>query len=517
MAGSISSLGLGSGTLSSDVIEKLRKADEGKFVKPYERRIKENETKTSDLNTLRGLAKELKMISDSLSNETSYADVDTKISGDTADIVAVPGARVQDFTLDVQQLAQKDIIQSGVGFASEDVALGINGSLDFTISGTEYKVELTGDETLKDLKDKIFEQTDGKVIASSLKVGTDANKPFSLIMKSVQSGTTNGFSVVDHTQKDGSNGVLNLTNVQTSQDAKFKMDGVEIVRSSNKIDDLIPGVTIQLKDAEKKDASGNITKSGKTLVSIKQNNEAIMDNVNKFVQKYNELIANLNTVTSFDAEKNVRGTFQGNSEMNDIKTQLKNTLINTSVTTSKTVDNKQVIHVTIMSDFGMSMNRDGTIELDSGALQSAVKNNFQSVKDFFQGTTKTEEKIVYDEDGNVVTLKDEDGNDILDENGNPIYKTESVAVSFESGLFSKLKDKLYDFTTTNNGLFKIIEDGLKSSNKSLATQLKYAKTNLDSKYDIMTKQFAAYDAMIAKMNAGFSSLEMMIKQSITSK
>ncbi len=450
MAGSISSLGLGSSTLTSDVIDKLKKADEAKFVKPFEKRLEENETQTSDINTLKGLAKELKAISDALSSETNYLDVETKVTGDTASVTALAGARVQNFTLDVTQLAQKEIKQS-VGFENETSALNISGDLLFDIGGDSYTVTLDGTENLKDIKDKIFDQTDGKVIASSLKVGGD--KPFSLVLKSAQTGSQNGFNVTG-----GASGTFGFTNIQSAQDAKFKLDGVEITRSSNKIDDLYAGVTIELKDTEKKDNAGNIIKSGKTSVSITQKTTNIIENVEKFVEKYNELFINLNTVTNFDAEKKVRGTFQGNNEMNDIKSQLRNSLI-----------------VANMDKFGISMERNGEITLDKGKLEGQIKSDFKGAKEFFQGT--------------------------LD----------------KPGLFTNVKNTLFDLTTSNNGLFKIIEDGLKSSSKNLGEELKNAKSNLDSKYEIMTKQFAAYDAMIAKMNAGFSSLEMMIKQSVTSK
>lgn len=451
MAGSISSLGLASGTLTSDVIDKLKAADKAKQVTPYETKIKQNETRTSDLNTLRTMTKELKSITESLSSETGYLNVEAKTSGDSATVTAEAGARVQSFELNVGKLAQKEIMQSKT-FASETAQQGLSGDLEFKIGDKSYTVTIESDMNLKTIQDKIFEGTDGKVIASSLKTGGD--EPFSLVLKSAETGKANGFTIEDGDMKTA----FNFTSKQTAQDAEFDYDGVRVTRSTNKIDDLISGVTINLKNAGEMDSDGVIT-NGKTTVSIKQETSNVVENVSKFVEKYNELIANLNTVTSYDSEKKVKGTFQGNNEMNDIKRQIKNSILVTSGS---------------LEDFGITLKRNGELELDKSKLEEQATKDFSKVKDFFKGT-----------DNSV-------------------------------GLFSNVNDSLYNLTTSNNGMFKLIEDSLETKNKNFKAALESAQTNLDNKYEIMTKQFAAYDAMISKMNASFSSLKMIIAQSTSS-
>lgn len=451
MAGTISSLGLASGTLTGDVIDKLKAADKAKQVTPYEKKIKNNETRTSDLNTLKKMANELKSLADNLSSETNYLDVNAKTTGDFASVTAQAGARVQSFDLNVGQLAQKQIDQSK-GFASETGALEMEGSLKFKIGEKTYEVEVKKTMNLKDVKDAIFDATEGKIIASSLKTG--GADPFSLVLKSTETGKANEFEVLN----EGLASEFGFTNKQKAQDAMFDYDGVRVTRSSNKIDDLISGVSIQLKNAGKIDADGKIT-DGKTTVNIEQKTSNIVENTEKFVEKYNELMRNLNTVTSFDAEKKVRGTFQGNNEINSIKQQIRNSLLVTNGS---------------MESFGFTLERSGEIKFDKSKLEHQIKTDFSKVKDFFQGTTE-----------------------------NP-------------GMFAKAKNTLYDLTTSNNGLFKLVEDDLKTNTKNLAAELKSAQKNLDSKYEIMTRQFAAYDAMISKMNASFASMKMMIQQSMKS-
>ncbi len=452
MAGSINSLGLGSGTLTSDVIDKLKKADESRTVKPIERKIKENTTRTSDLNTLKKMADELKNLSRSLSDSMGYLTRDTDTIGDSVGIVAETGTSVQSFNLDVKQIAQKQIVQSTGNFASENAKVG-TGTLTLTINGEEKNIEIKADMGLKDIKDAIYDQSGEKVIASVLNVGKDENgkDQFKLVLRSKEDGKEGAFEISGDMASalklvdDGSV----KAKIQDAQDAKFLYNGVEITRSSNKVTDLIPGVTM------------NINKLGETKVEIKQKTDDIVNNVEKFVEKYNELVKNLATVTGFDKEKKVKGTFQGNSEMNSIFRQIKDSLITTNG---------------VMSDFGLEINRHGELTFDKAKLSNKVKTDFDSVKSFFQGDDKVK------------------------------------------GMFSSVTDTLNSVTSSKRGgLFHLLETDLKDNSKRLQKNLMSSKKSLDSKYDIMMKQFAAYDAMIAKMNASFASMKMMIEQSVNGK
>ncbi len=470
MAGTINSLGLGSGTLTSDVIDKLKKADQGRTVKPLEIKIKENTTRTSDLNTIRKMADELKSLSHALSGEMGYLGRNTNLSGSSAQVIAQAGTSAQSFTIDVEQLAQKQITQSTKTFGSDSSALGFKGDVVIEVDGEEKTISITEDMSLKDIKDTIYEQSGENIVASALNVGKDADgkDQFKLVLRSKNDGDKGAFSI-----KSGTNGILdnlglvdikdadgNVTTsmtVQKAQNAKFKYNGVEVSRSSNKFDDLVIGITIKLQN------------TGKTEVDIKQDTKTVVENVEKFVEKYNELVKNLDTVTGFDSEKKVKGTFQGNSEMNSIFRQIKDSLITTNGA---------------MADFGIELNRHGELTLDKAKLENVAKTDFDSLKTFFQGTPADESK----------------------------------GTRGEIGMFTSVTKTLDSITShKRGGLFKAIETDLKENGKRLQKNLLSSKKSLDNKYDIMMKQFAAYDAMIAKMNASFASMKMMIQQSISTK
>lgn len=442
MAGAMSVLGLGSNSgLTGETIDKLKKVDNDSTVKPIEQKIKNNETRQSDLNTLKTIASSLKSITGSLSGEVNYLERDVKTTGNSATVTAESGTKVQTLDLDVKKLAQRDIYQSK-NFQATSTPLSA-GTLNIDIAGKSYSIDVSANTSLQDLKDKIYDATEGKVTASLLNVG--GNDPYKFILKSTDTGLANKMTISGSTATELGFGAA----IQNAQDSEVVYNGVTINRANNSIDDLIPGVKIKLNEV------------GKTTSDIAQKTANIGEKVEKFVEKYNELIANLQTVTKYDSKSKKSGTFQGNSDMNSVIRTLGNAITHNT-------------HGSLES-YGITMQRNGELKFDKSKLDTMLKNDFEKTKEFFSGTEKT------------------------------------------NGLFKDVDQALDKITTSKNGIFKGIETELKNKEKSLAKGLESAKERLDSKYDVMQKQFAAYDALIAKMNANFSALKSMIDAQSSSK
>lgn len=115
----LSSLGLGSsGVLSYDTIDSLRKVDESAILTPIDNKLTTNASKTSDLTVLSTLTTSLESITKSLSDELSYLKRSTTVSNAAVSVTTASGAMIQDFSIHVNALAQKDIYQSN-SFTSE--------------------------------------------------------------------------------------------------------------------------------------------------------------------------------------------------------------------------------------------------------------------------------------------------------------------------------------------------------------------------------------------------------------
>lgn len=113
MASSISSLGLGSdGVLSYDIIDKLKAVDEKTQLDPIDAKLTTNKSKQSDLSVLTTLTASLKSVTSTLSDEMSYLKRTTTVSNTAVSVTANSGSAIQDFSIHVESLAQRDIYQS---------------------------------------------------------------------------------------------------------------------------------------------------------------------------------------------------------------------------------------------------------------------------------------------------------------------------------------------------------------------------------------------------------------------
>ena len=81
--------------------------------------------------------------------------------------------------------------------------------------------------------------------------------------------------------------------------------------------------------------------------------------------------------------------------------------------------------------------------------------------------------------------------------------------STTDGVFTKLNDKMNDYIGYQK-LLSNFSDQLDDRKEALVSQYDKLKASLDARYEIMTKRFIAYDAMISRINSQFSSLQMMI-------
>ncbi len=247
---------------------------------------------------------------------------------------------------------------------------------------------------------------------------------------------------------------LGLSSVSAAQDANFTYNGVSVTRGTNDVDDLIVGVDIKLIN------------TGKTTIKISQNTDSIKDTINSFVSAYNDLIDNLNETTKYDPTTKQQGIFQGVSQIRGIKYDINNTVFN--------YDSKGVS----LADFGITQNSTGHLELDESVFDNKIQTDPNAVKDFFKGGTDTH---------------------------------------LEDGLFVKLNDKLGSIFMNSYSEVKLYKSYLDNDLKSLTDQKDAQTKQLDNKYNILAKKFAAYDKIISTFSTQSQSLQMQIQSFLTQK
>jgi len=357
--GALSSLGLGSqGVLTNDILDKLKAADRASMVNPITRRKFQMQDRSHELSNIKSKLSSLSSSITTLLNDDTYHATKTNTSGDSIDISASSTTKAQSFTINVKQLATRDIFESNDGFSSKDSELE-SGSITIQVGDNDsVSIDINDGDTLEDLVNNINEQMGGDVEASLLNVGGD--NPYRLIIKSANTGEANSLTISSDSDSF-SNDISRIGN--GAKDAVVEVDGIEVKRSSNKFDDVIDGVTFRAK------------KIGETTVDIEEDRSKFMDSMSDFVDQFNSVINTLKNDTKYNADTKSAGIFQGNSTVRGIIDKLQNIVYSTVSS-----DNKMAMN------FGLEMKRDGTLSLDKSKLEEAMKENPDQVKEFFKSS-----------------------------------------------------------------------------------------------------------------------------------
>ncbi|MBO0407667.1 lateral flagellar capping protein LafB [Aeromonas hydrophila] len=220
----------------------------------------------------------------------------------------------------VEQLAQSH--QVGLSLDSETAPLPADGVFSLTVKGKTIDIDLAAlpaGSTVKDLVSKINDAKDNPGVKATL-VRTDGK--VNMVLSSKDSGLENAISVNysgDATNSLGA-AISGKTDITKAQDARLRMGGdnpLTITSASNKIENVVDGLTLQLTKAQK---SGDAP----LLVNIEQDKEAVTGSLKKFVDSYNELVDELAKMTSSDPK--APGALSSDSGVRSLKSVLSNSV-----------------------------------------------------------------------------------------------------------------------------------------------------------------------------------------------
>ncbi|EAL3831866.1 flagellar filament capping protein FliD [Campylobacter upsaliensis] len=426
--GTLSSLGFASGVLTQETIDKLKKAEEAGRVEPYKKKVEENAAKQKDLTEIKTKLLAFQTAVSSLGDATAFAarKVSSSIKDNpAASLSADAGVALQSMKVNVTQLAEKDVYQSKA-LATDTGVINANlkneVKLTFFQNGKEYTVTIDKTTTYKDLADKISTASDGNIVAKIINTG---EKPdgYRLSLTSKETGEENAISFYPGskettTQPDGTTktkykenqeaknifknlgwelddsnkptdidknkkgyGIKDQTNhLKKAQNAEFTMDGIKMVRPSNTITDLAVGLTLTLN------------KTGEVNFEVQQDTEAVTKAMEDLVNAYNDLVANLNASTDFNSETGMKGTLQGVSEVNSIRSTLISALFDSvpveGVIKDKNGNNMNATVMLSMQDFGLKISESGNLSFIKSDFEKKMKEDISFAEGFFAGITK---------------------------------------------------------------------------------------------------------------------------------
>jgi flagellar capping protein FliD len=335
-------------------------------------------------------------------------------------------AAQQDLSFTVKQIAQADRFLSSPLQENFKVEAGI---YSFLIGKEEVSFDFKGG-TLKDFSDTL-NRRGRDLIQSSLIAVKSGTK--SLLIESKVTGEDNSliFSgaslalgadtgmIEVYNGEDGTQAQLRPLNaVSTARDAIVSMEGIEVYRPSNEIDDLLPGVTLKLKG----------TSDRPVRLQVEMDTEGVKDAIITFIGNYNRLMAEINVLTARSSFSELSGsayktnvdetvlneltylTADERAEMRNrlgvfnsdsTLSQIRNTLMRiVSDSYPNTAD--ESLNLLVQIGIGTDIRRTGGanpsklrgyLEIDEKILDSAIATNLPAVKQLF-GSDTTGDLIV---------------------------------------------------------------------------------------------------------------------------
>lgn len=449
----ISSLGVGSSILTQDVLDQLRKADDAKIITPITTKVTAETKKQDAFKIINASMKNFIDSIDAIKTQTLYNERKATVTGTSATVTAASNSDIGEFKLNVTQLATKQVEESGSFSAKTDTIANGAGSMTLNIDGTDFTINYDATTTLDGLKTLINDVAGDKVDATVVQMsGTD----FRLFISSANTGSTQNITITDNSAglKD-TRLTTGLTAVQTGIDANLTFNGQAITRTSNNITDLISGLDITLKEV------------GTSTVIVAQDRENFMKKVDSFVEKYNSVITELDKATKTSKTETDRGAFSAESTIKNMKQVIKDMFL--------TVGGG----VGYLSDYGFDVDKSGKMSVNKTTLNSKMDADADNVKAFFSGGTFTKTDL------STVTL---------------------------TGAFAEMSTTIKTYTDSNKILSEL-NNSISKKITDLNEQKTKATKRLDARYELLKKQYIAYDSVIAKLNKASSMFTQMANAS----
>ncbi len=307
------------------------------------------------LNTLRERMADLSRI-DLYERRTATSSVT-----DVATVTAAREAAEARYNINVINLAEAHRVRSEQFVEDGQLKdLDLEGTARIGL-GTELKaIEVVKGDTVADVARKINEADAGvtaRVVDGHLVIEAKETGAANEIQFQHDSGDAlwRELGIVD-----AGDAVIAANVLQEAQDAKFTVDGIEIERSSNTIDDVLAGVTLRLQG------------EGETVVEIKRDADAVVEAVRRFVEQYN-------SVMSFMSSRSGEGgVLRGDTLLMRIQFQLRSD-------TTSAIDAPDTAYNHLAS-VGISVDRHGHMSLDETKLREALAQNSASVQGLFAAT-----------------------------------------------------------------------------------------------------------------------------------
>lgn len=368
---SIVSSGIGSGLDIAGIVQQLVAA-EGQ---PVETRLGQQEVraqaKLSAFGSLKSALADVRDQLETLKNPAEFLVRKALSSNEDVFTAATTTAALPaSYSLEVVQLAQTQKLTSGA-FADADAVVG-TGTLTLAVGTQSMDLEITAENnTLSGIRDAINNSSDNPGVSATI---VNADSGSYLILTTDDTGSANTVTVTQAggdgglaaLEYDPNNGLSALTESQAAQDALIRIDGFDVVSSTNTFDGAVEGVSITVT---------GLTSGASTTLSVQNDLDAVKGLVNNFVESYNVLMSTLDSLTAFNAETELAAPLLGDSTVRSIRDQVRREM-STAVSDS-------TLPFNTLSEVGIEVQLDGKLSVDDTRLSTVLGQDFSKFGQLF--------------------------------------------------------------------------------------------------------------------------------------
>ena len=391
----IQSLGVGSGLLTSDLIDKIIASERSDTDTRMNTKKAELDAKVSAFGAIKSSVDALRTAAKALGDASTLL-INTATSSDTSSVGAAATNKAQSgvHTVEVDALARAHTLASK---RFDDITSVVgSGTLTFDFGTTTFANDGTyqsfaanparqsasividdTNDTLAGVRDAI-NAADIGVTANIVNDGAG----YRLVLTSDDLGASNGMQI---TAAEGTTAGLsaiafnasasapdtNMTQTVAAADAQATIDGIPITRTTNSVSDVVAGVTFNLQ----------ATNSGSpAVVTVAQDTSGIATKMQAFVDRYNDVRALTDKLTAYDATNNQPSLLTGDPTVLSIRNQLQR-LLSGSVGATGSV--KSLVDLGVTSD----QNNQYYLVLDASKLTAALAKDASGVQSLLASQT----------------------------------------------------------------------------------------------------------------------------------
>jgi flagellar hook-associated protein 2 len=358
-SGTISSSGIGSGLNVSQIVTALMDAEKGplnsinKSISADNAQISAYGSISSQISSFQSSIAGL--VTSSTIKATTASSSSTAVLSVSNDGTALAGEyKITDVTLASPQILTSNVINTA--YTSISSSIGTTGSI--TISGTTITPT---SYTVAGMVEAINNANISGVSATMTNLGSSAAPDYQIrIVNTSDTAATialsagNDFTGLAFTSADAVAGSVTI-------------NGNTVTRSTNTITDLVPGLTI------------NLVGAGNSTITVAQDSSALSSKISAFVTAFNTLDKSLKDISSYDATAKKGAALYGDATIVSLRREIRSIITSTLGVNATTSYNR-------LSQVGVSFKSDGTLSLDSTALNTAISANFNKVAKLFSGT-----------------------------------------------------------------------------------------------------------------------------------